>query len=178
MTRTKAPVTTRFYQVWAPGPYREWGRFWLTSDGCLSILSDFGNYGYWWGSPGCEFRRFLTRAGVEYIANKLAGGEEDYDGRETVKLVKASILELRRAGRYTREWARDEWDRIKLYDLDESYDEWFRNTRIPDAHELSPVYVTPFQLQAFMRKLWPVFVEALKNELLRERAREWFRRAA
>jgi hypothetical protein len=43
----------------------------VTRDGCLSIISSFGNFGIYWSAPGCEIRDFIVSSGDDYIANSL-----------------------------------------------------------------------------------------------------------
>jgi len=100
--------TTRFYEV-KPGK-SGWARIWLTDDGCISILSDWGNYGYWFGSPGCEFRLFLTGCDDDYLGNKFAGGKTEFDGEETADAARELILRHRREQRLSAEDARNEWN--------------------------------------------------------------------
>jgi hypothetical protein len=43
----------------------------VTRDGCLSIISSFGNFGIWWNAPGCEIRECIAAASADYVANSL-----------------------------------------------------------------------------------------------------------
>jgi tetratricopeptide (TPR) repeat protein len=43
----------------------------VTRDGCLTIISSFGNYGIWWSAPGCEIRAFIAHASVDYLESSL-----------------------------------------------------------------------------------------------------------
>lgn len=184
-------ITVRFYDIRVKEPgfgTRTWGRFFLTSDGSLTIQSDYGNYAYWWTHPGCEIRRFLCRDGEDdYIANKFSEGERVCDDDASVRNVKREILRLRREGTLSRDQARDEWDLLREHD--ELSDQvartrWHDETRLGEhigmVSELF-VYVLPYKLQGFMRVLWPAFVEALEREMREEfqaKGRAWFGRAA
>ena len=164
---SKLPVT-RFYKI--RGEHSEWARIWITDDGCFSCLSDFGNYGYWWGSPGCEFRQFLCRVDDYYLATKLSGGEKEYDGEATAKRWMKQICELRRERNIDAEKARDEWWLIRnCSNLHSEFDlyEWYTATKL-DIDDGGGVYRTPIQLQMFIKRLWPLFIAQLRAELAAE----------
>lgn len=174
-------MLTRFYSV----RDRSWGwaRFWLTSDGCLSIMSDWGNYGYWWTHPGCEIRQFLCGIDDSYLLGKLCSGQRDVvDDQGTERAIKGRILDLRRRGVLSRDDARREWDHVSgcSFDNDVGVHEWYLGTELDDAYEL-PRYEKSPQAQAFVKHAWPLFVVALRRDIgapLRAAAHEWFRRAA
>jgi len=164
----RTPSITRFYQVQLGS---EWARFWVTDDGCLSIMSDFGNYGYWWGGPGCEFRAFLARerhGDTGYILGKLAGGKQHFYAEDTERKIKRRILEWRREGALSKEKARKEWELVCL-GIGDEHDavRWYDRTELQDAYDLTS-YGPPRQLVAFMDRLWPLFVDALRAELAAE----------
>ncbi len=158
-------VVTWFYQVRprATG----WARAWVTSDGCLSIMSDWGNYAYWWGSPVGDFREFLC--GCEpgyYITTKLAGGKTEIDHDRTVRGIKDRILRRRREGGFTREEAHDEWELVEMTDFESERDmwSWYDDTKLDDASEVL-CYRPPLQLQMFVKRCWPLLVEAMRADL-------------
>ncbi len=160
--RNSKPIT-RFYEV-KPGK-SGWARIWITDDGCISIMSDWGNYGYWFGAPGCEFRLFLTGCDGDYLGNKFCGGKTEFDGEETVEAIRECILRLRRDLRLTRDDARREWRALPgSFDTAEDFGCWVRETTIQDAYELSR-YVRPHAVRQFMKQAWPLFVAQLKTEL-------------
>ena len=144
----RTPSITRFYQVQHGS---EWARFWVTDDGCLSIISDFGNYGYWWHSPGVEFRAFLAsdRGSPDYIGAKLHSGQRDWlYAHDTERAIKRKIISLRRDRLWSAGQARAEWDLASIDDEAACW-HWYYNTQIEDAHEL-PVHGPSRQLVAFM----------------------------
>ena len=52
-----------------------WVIAFLDSTGCLSVLSDFGDYGYRWHEGGWgpgDFREFFVRCDSGYISRKIA----------------------------------------------------------------------------------------------------------
>lgn len=165
---TRKPKT-RFYQVRVDRGM-EWARIWITDDGCISILSDYGNFGYWFGGPGCEFRRFLTGCGVEYISNKLRAGEEEFDEPATRRAARDLVLHNRRKKRIDKETARDEWQLVCDVDWGDEYSRcrwYFEETKLVDDYGACDVlqYRTPMQVQMFMKHLWPLFIRQLKVEL-------------
>lgn len=160
--------TTRFYQV--RGEYRTWARIWITQDGCISVLSDYGNFGYWFGSPGCEFRKFLT--GVcewDYLVRKFTESDKSICNPDaSFKSIKKHILEYRRDGHLDRESAREEWDLLHqnrdMGPLEQTY--WYEETKLGDAAELFTYEKEGYQAaSAFAEHIWPLFVEQLKAEL-------------
>lgn len=170
----KNPPLTRFYFVRCAEERTAWARVWITDDGCITILSDFGNFGYWFGAPGSEFRKFLTGCGPDYLFNKFTSGNcEACDTAGSVEAIQKHICRLRRDGTLTRDAAREEWELIRE---NNEFDEfarvhWYEETQLESAHEL-PRYVRDHanDVAAFMRHLWPGFVEQLKAELGREAA--------
>lgn len=159
-----------------------WARAWVTSDGCLTIMSDWGNYAYWWFGDNGDHRDFLASCGVDYIENKLAGGKSEIDHDATVAGIKERICRRRREGGLSREEARDEWELLQGVDFESERDmwHWYDNTELDDAAEVL-CHRHPLQLQMFMRRCWPLLVAEMLRDYgaqLRGRAHEWFRRAA
>lgn len=165
------PQKTYFYQV-RPARGSEWARIWITDDGCFTTISDYGNYGYWWGCPGMEFREFLIGCGPDYVLTKLTSGRRDkLNGHKSVKRIQEYILSHRRERDWSKERAREEWELLDRYsDLDDIFNQvhWYEQTTIDCAYEYL-VYEGSQQAAAFVRELWPLFVEALKRELAAER---------
>lgn len=159
---------TRFYQVRVPAR-SEWARIWITDDGCITTISDHGNYGYWFGAPGGEFRRFLIGCNDDYLSNKFSGGKREIDEHATERGVKERICRLRRAGRLSREEAADEWELQRSTSWTDAHDQmrWYNTTRLDDAAEVL-VHRCPIQVTMFFKVLWPLFVEKLKAELRAE----------
>lgn len=165
--------TTRFYAI--RGEHFEWARIWITDDGCLSCLSDFGNYGHWWHNAGCEFRQFLCEVDDSYLIGKLGLGQHEYDDEATLARWQRRIYELRREQQLTREAAREEWRLLRnCSDLSSEFDlhEWYLATKL-DVSDGVAVYRKPMQLQTFVKRLWPLFVAALRAELAAEKHGEW-----
>ncbi len=161
---------TRFYQV-RPKNDLGWARLWITSDGCISVVSDYGNFGYWFGAPGCEFRQFLTQCDDDYLMNKFSAGKREVDGDQTREAVKETILSARRRGSMDKARAGEEWDLMKETDFWDEYSRfrWHEETQISDAFEdIRTRY--PSQVFHFMKKMWPLFIAELKAEIAAEAA--------
>lgn len=167
--KMKIPVS-RFYQVRVPNR-SEWARIWITDDGCITTISDHGNYGYWFGAPGCEFRKFLTGCGDDYILNKLSAGERDVNHSLTLAAVRKKLWDMMGDGDIGKGEADEE--EAQLDDVDfangESRGMWFSRTRL-DAMTASECIVReyPIQVQMFVKVLWPLFVAQLRMELSAE----------
>lgn len=140
----------------------------ICDDGYFSTVSDYGNYGFWWGAAGDCFRSFLCRLEPDYLCGKLAP-ETVYYGQETEKNIRRRILEWRRDGSLSRDDARREWDLIGEVDIDrlEGFTLWYQDTRLPDASELAE-YGHSKQALAFCEVAWPVLCAALRAELAAE----------
>lgn len=171
----RAPPVTRFYSVHVQRPNIEWARIWITDDGCFTTISDYGNYGYWWGGlPEIGMRRFLIQVDDDYLLGKLSAGERESDVAETANNVKREIISRRRDGLFTREEARDEWDLLRGVDFSSELGlwDWVRASKIEEAYRFT-VDRYPQQVQCFVRELWPIFVEQLKAELAEESHQEF-----
>lgn len=166
--RNPNPIT-RFYQV-KPGK-SGWARIWITDDGCISIMSDYGNYGCWFGAPGCEFRLFLTHCDDDYLGNKFAGGKKEFDGEETADAARELILRQRREKRISADDARHEWNELPtVFDHEIDYAEWVNHrTSISHDHTYDMArYVRPYAVRDLMRHVWPLFKAQLQEELTAE----------
>jgi hypothetical protein len=165
----KTPVT-RFYQVRVAPPHIEWARIWITDDGCISILSDYGNYGYWFGGlPECGMRAFLVQAGDDYLINKFSAGKREIDHEATEKAIEREIHELMVAGDFDiTDKIHEEtiMDRVDWSNLIEQW-EWARASKIDEAHRLIQTRY-PMQVTMFLKELWPIFREQLNAELAEE----------
>lgn len=165
----KIPVT-RFYQVRVAPPHIEWARIWITDDGCISILSDYGNYGYWFGGlPPCGMRAFLVGCGDDYLSNKFSAGEREVDHEATEKAIRKEIHELSLAGAFGIVEMEAEEELISSVDWSSELEQWdwARASKIEEAWRLIQTRY-PMQVTMFLEKLWPLFVEQLKAELAEE----------
>ncbi len=166
----RMPTSTRFYQVRPPNSTL-WARIWITDDGCISILSDHGNYGYWFGQPGCEFRKFLCECDDDYLGKKFSGGRREFDLEDSVKHIRYMIRTWRRDGSIDKTTAAQEWELARDLDaVNITPEQWYFQTGFSDASEML-LYRVPIQLQMFLKHLWPLFIEQLRAELVSEISR-------
>jgi hypothetical protein len=170
-------ATTRLYIVQREHSCDVWARIWITDDGCFTTISDHGNYGYWWGSPGCEFRQFLCNCDDHYLTSKLAAGRREWDEDATRDAIRKGIQHLHAEGEDTRE----ESDLLDEADLESEagFVRWLdapgesgeRLSRLIDMAYGAGLacFQPPVQLQMFIKHIWPRFVAILKAELEAEK---------
>jgi hypothetical protein len=145
--------------------YGGWGVFFVGSDGLLSIVSDYGNFGYWWDCPGCEFRKFLCQIDDGYLYRKLTMGKSDgLDVEQTARNLRRLVGSLIRDGSWTMEQAREELEHIAHFQCDEDCTAYYYNTKLDDIHE-ETVTKPHQQTMALIERLWPRFIDVLKAEL-------------
>jgi hypothetical protein len=113
-----------------------WAIIVVGSDGYFSACSDYGNYAFIWGYPGCDdFREFLVGAQKDphYFVGKLSHGQK-YDGDED---------------------AREEWDRLDNSDLDNviGFKEWMDETKLEFAWEWGYQESHSPQVHAFVERI-------------------------
>lgn len=171
-------MRTHFYNLRSSRCW--WARIWVTSDGLITIASDYGHFGYWFGDPGGEIRRFLTRVDpgpTGYMAIKLAAGERVYDADATVARIRDRVIRMRKEAELDSHTARLLWDSVEEYHLDENDHEargWLDDDLVRErlgGYEACECFAQtlPRDVQNFMRDVWPAFVEALSEELRAER---------
>lgn len=88
-------VTLRRYKL--PSEKGEgWALIVIGSDGYFSAVSDWGNYAYIWGAPGCEFRRFLVGLDASYFHSKICHMRESrvFDQEATEKEIAKQLWDL------------------------------------------------------------------------------------
>lgn len=162
-------ATHRRYDV--RGERGQWlATVFLGAEGIFSTVSDYGNYGYWWGAIGGDgdIRRFLLNSerDPDYFRIKL-NPTSHYDGEATCEAIRKQIIEWRKDGTMSREEAREEYDRAETACAD--FRDWYEETEIEDAGEF---YVTKPDAQAvaFVEKVMPRLCEMLRAELAAEKA--------
>jgi hypothetical protein len=156
-----------------------------TEIGLFSTVSDWGNYGYLWSHPGCEFRKFLARLEPDYLLSKLMSGRPDmyeYDDRKTRRAVFERLRDLARfvienpKHEETRAFYEKERDLYREHKRAhdfwsvEDFRSWYEATSLSDAYECHET-VPNRQCWSFCTKTWPRFVELLRKELDEERSK-------
>lgn len=162
--------------------------------GEILIHSSFGSWANSWGHCGVPFDQFLMKIECDYCAGKFMGSKAYvFDGEESVRNLRSSLIEHRRTGDITKNDARAIWDWIDENDLGlENSDSEFVNLLNNCAREADwqdPLTGRPDwdtgpgrgaryfleepweristsidkQFEAFWRDLWPVFLEHLKK---------------
>jgi len=152
--------------AWADIVIRSW-----KGGGSIDVQSDYGSYAYQWGSTGRDdIREFLVGLDYGYFMTKChpsRGYETDWDG--TAKEVRRLILEDRRIGGITADFARKCIDGVDAVEWGESL---FYEMR--DHPELSTFYadgdyprktVRQGQCNGFWTVIWPEIVKVWREEL-------------
>ncbi len=169
------------HQVWRyyiPSVNGEgWGVFFLDSDGIISAVTDYGNYGCWFSDPGCkDFREFFLNAWRDrgYFLRKFAvNTKKVYQGEETFSAIKQEILSRRRGNGLSKEAARSEW-KLLHYDWLESLHLYEQALKWLDLTEMDFDDGPPFvfdhsrSLKKFVDELLPRLSLILTAELASE----------
>lgn len=154
----------------------ESGMYWadITIDakersGRIQIASDYGDYQYYWGACGLDFKSFLSKLDIYYTAGKM-GASDWFDHDGTIRRFKVDVLEQRRSDSLTQEEARaifDEIEELKDYDHKEEFiAECFRKDNLMTFYDYCPELmkdITP-QFKRFWKDLWPILLSEFENE--------------
>ena len=161
------PDGAEFKRYNVPG----WAVVFLDTRGILSVVSDYGDYGYWFGSIGGDgdIRRFLCECDDDYLMRKIAP-QDVYDGAATKAGILKHIREYRREKNYTKDFARQEWDLATggYADPESDFRTWYEETEIQDASEFWRGKREP-QAVAFCERIMPRLREMLRAEMAAER---------
>lgn len=156
-----------------------WAVVFITEDGLFSAISDYGNYGYYWASPGMPFKEFVI--GLEkdpgYMLSKI-GGKMKIDEGATVKNIREDVLKARKSGSIDEESARKCMDEIDNHLYGTSGEEFCRE--LENCEELIKVYDGDLssipinheysgQAQGFVKEVMPRLAEILRKELENDR---------
>jgi hypothetical protein len=139
-------------------------------------MTDYGVFAYRWGNnPGyASLKEFLARNGNDrhYFLKKLAGQRYiEYKHKETVQRWKRALLKSRRANQCSRDDARYVWNLIdKLKDNEVlAVREMLNDETAVFVLEwgIACRTVTDYNASAicFIDKLWPLFIETLREEI-------------
>lgn len=161
--------------------------------GEILIHSSFGSWANQWGHLGIAFDEWLQDAECDYCAGKFMGSAAyKFDGEKSVRHLRQSLLEHRKAGDITKNDARTIWSWIEdnKLSLESSEHEfvqvlsdcagsavwqdarkgkpsWDTGPGLGACHFLAEPWDRPAtsldrSFAGFWRDLWPVFVEHLK----------------
>ena len=141
-----------------------WYIAYVDSEGCFTVTSDFGNYGYRWRSIGKDnILEFLLDTEPQYIKSKLG------QGQKTILDIDATRNGLRKTVCYQRrnkDLSKDQARRIYCNLASaESREE------IIDALEHEPFFSEDFvwdyppELNAFITEVWPLILDQIKEDL-------------
>lgn len=140
--------------------------------GFFSCVSDFGNYAHAWGDFGKrDFREFLLEIDAGYLAGKISGGRREYAAEATLEAVKQHIVELRRDRSVSKDFAREEWDRLSEcdnLDSEPAFVRWYDQTGIDDAGELRHSEMCS-DVRQFCARVFPRLQRAIQEQLELER---------
>ena len=143
----------------------------IDSTGVFSAVSDFGNYGYIWGSTGSKsIKEFLLESEEDwhYFAKKLDPKDiTDWDA--TKQRIAAHIQEYRREGNYDKGFATRELQLLHDSAISDegSFYSWYQNTEISDASELM-VRRLSYRVEHFVKKTMKRLCVILRKELADE----------
>lgn len=140
--------------------------------GVMQICSDYGNWSHAWPYHGRKtFRHFLVEIDEYYLINKLHGRPDYFNEAATKKEFKRIVCESRKHDDITKGKAREAFDEIihgewscaedvysAMCDAD-TFDGVF------DPAELPIVYEYPPNIVQFSKRIWPVFLAAIKAEI-------------
>jgi hypothetical protein len=178
-----------------------WVHVTIFSDGRLQIMSDYGNYAYWFGCPGMPMREFCISLDKDsdYLVRKLAPKKE-FDGPGTYENVKkhldelvaeqkrrddgdeeipeGSYLEMDKTAVFDGELA-EELQLLKPFAPNFSDDvfefkSWLDQTELDTAHEFA-AYRHDQQAVHFCKEIWPLVCKEIRAELFKEQNRSRFR---
>jgi hypothetical protein len=79
--------------------------------GRIQIASDWGDYQYYWGACGVDFKDFLAKIGIDYAAVKF-GASDGFNLDSTLKDYRRHVLDSRRRDQITCDEARDLYNEI------------------------------------------------------------------
>lgn len=145
----------------------------------FNCQSSWGNYSHIWSSPGSSFKQFLIRLKDErsYLFDKLCKAESFYPDMY-IKDCKKLILDERqnRWDGLTKQQARSLWrffdEEINCDSFDLIIEQLYGNETLRNSYGdeifntgFMPDKTYSFDHKHFIEKVYPIFVDILKNEL-------------
>jgi hypothetical protein len=138
------------------------------SQGVVSIISDYGNWGYVWSHHGRRtLKQFLTEIDSYYAWEKFTGSKKIYNHEKTVKTIKQKIQDMEDSQYITKEVGiklREELDQLEYESNEDTYRSEILTNQFSDIYELFCYDQDP-QFNMFFNLLWKPFVEHIKSEV-------------
>lgn len=150
--------------------------------GEITIHSSFGTWGYIWTACANPFKEFLQQVEFDYAFWKFMGTKlHRFDGEASVREMFNWIIHDRKIHSLSKDQAREAWDALEYVRSMAECGEHDFGTAMMDVarslderHPLRDDFADPYswprrtkcdaQAQGFWRQLWPLFIEALKQE--------------
>ena len=132
--------------------------------GRISIVSDFGNYSYYWAACGEDFKSFLSGRHIDYIAGKF-GADRWFDAQATLAAFSDRIQGTADPG--TKNALLAEIDNLQRHSQKAGFVAELQHCPtlihlfeqcIDLIHGIDPGF------QRLWREIWPVMLEAFKKE--------------
>lgn len=133
-----------------------WCQVQWQENGRVVILSDYGDWSYWWGHRGsASTAAFLSQLDCDYMCNKLLGtSSQELDPDRTHRAMQDAVLRARRELVFTKEEAREEWEGLQDFEGDQrSFETWAADSRLDDAYEFARHKLNS-TWQHFWGRLW------------------------
>lgn len=165
-----------------------WAVIMLTKDGFVSIQSDYGDYNYHWNARNDNtIQEFLISCDTHYLMEKFGGQlPKDFNCEKTIQNIKRDVLQQRRQNNINADRAayyRNRINDLSLFDIStpqelmhemlsvrpEVFEDKHVSCSLLELYDNDPSAVpfemeNPYQLRTFFEKIWPVFIESLKDE--------------
>jgi hypothetical protein len=140
--------------------------------GTIYIHSDYGDWNYYWGNPGINFKKFITTLNINYIATKF-NEDKQFDIDKTFEILKKEIIDFfpGESLSYRKQLLQAIKDLMEETSNEQEYIYNFNTNRIlselpidypPICYKISTLFET------FWKDCWSVFIQELKKELQNE----------
>jgi hypothetical protein len=157
-----ATGTRTFNQIIASSEHRDWVNLLWDKAGRVIILSDYGNWSFFWGcrGEGVSTEKFLAELDMHYMGKKMLGDKFwDFDLDSTVDAINACIKEYLKNGYLSEGDSFTEYAQVKtLSEGGISFEMWCQDAYLDDAYELA-VNVPSNDWQQLWDRLWVPFVQ-------------------
>lgn len=137
----------------------------------VSVISDYGSFGFCWSHIGGDWREFLASLDFDYAMKKMMGLRlwTPLDVTEATDKARALVVDQRRQGGLTRKDARTLFDaassaRGDAFNCQHFLAEWDRESGgLMSRHDLYDAKWDKYdpQAEAFWSEIWPHFVAAI-----------------